>query len=73
MAKLRLLGPLQAYVDGRKEINIDSGRTVHDTLVSLNIPPEAIALVTVNEEIQKKDYLVQEGDIVRILAIIGGG
>ena len=39
----------------------------------LGIPPEVVALVVVNEEHQTKDYILQDQDIVRVLAVIGGG
>lgn len=46
---------------------------MRETLSALNIPPEVIALVVVNEQQQSKDYVIQEGDVVRVLAVIGGG
>jgi sulfur carrier protein ThiS len=30
-------------------------------------------MVSVNEEMQMKDYIIKEGDIIRVLAVIGGG
>jgi molybdopterin converting factor small subunit len=30
-------------------------------------------MVSVNEEMQTKDYVIQEGDAVRLLAVVGGG
>lgn len=70
---LRVLGPLQSYVGGQKELVIDPGHTVRDTLISLGILPDAVALVSVNEELQGKEYIIQEGDTIRIMAVIGGG
>lgn len=70
---LRVSGSLQAYVNGKKELFIEPGHTIRDTLASLGILPEAVAVVSVNEELQAKDYIIQEGDIVRIMAVIGGG
>jgi molybdopterin converting factor small subunit len=32
-----------------------------------------VALVVVNEVQQSKDYVIQEGDVIRVLAVIGGG
>jgi sulfur carrier protein ThiS len=46
---------------------------VRQALVELGIPPEVVALVVVNEEQQAKDYVLQDGDVVRVLAVIGGG
>ena len=71
--KLFVLGPLQSYVGGKKELDISPGQTVREMLVSLDILPEAVALVSVNEELQAKDYIIQEGDAIRIMAVIGGG
>ena len=72
-ATLRPSGALRSYIGERDEIQVESGRTVRETLVSLGIPPELIALVMVNAEQQSKDYVIQEGDVVRVLAVIGGG
>jgi sulfur carrier protein ThiS len=72
-ATLHPSGALKFYIGGKTEIAVESGRTVRETLSTLNIPPEVIALVVVNEEQQTKDYILQEGDVVRVLAVIGGG
>ncbi len=72
-ATLRPSGALRSYIGERDEIQVESGRTVRETLVSLGIPPELIALVVVNGEQQSKDYVIQEGDVVRVLTVIGGG
>jgi sulfur carrier protein ThiS len=72
-ATLRPSGALRSYIGERNEIQVEVGRTVGETLSALKIPPEVIALVMVNEEQQSKDYVIQEGDVVRVLAVIGGG
>ena len=72
-ALLRPSGALAAYIGGQKEIAVETGHTVREVLSGLKIPPEVVALVVVNEEPQTKDYLIQEGDIIRVLAVIGGG
>jgi sulfur carrier protein ThiS len=72
-ATLRPSGALKAYIGGKTEITIEAGHTVRETLSALNIPPEVVALVVVNEEQQTKEYFLQEGDVVRVLAVIGGG
>ena len=60
-------------VGGQSEIQVEIGRTVRETLSALGIVPEVVALVMVNEEQRSKDYVIQEGDIIRVLAVIGGG
>ena len=72
-AILRPSGSLRDVVSGRAEVEVETGRTVRQTLESLGIVPEVVALVVVNEVQQSKDYVIQEGDVIRVLAVIGGG
>lgn len=72
-AKLRLIGGLKNFVGGRDNFHVAPGRSVRETLASLGIIPETVALVVVNDEHQTKDYIIQEGDTIRVLAVIGGG
>ncbi len=72
-ATLRLSGSLRDVIGGQSEIQVESGRTVRETLANLGIVPEVVALVVVNEEQRSKDYVIQEGDVIRVLAVIGGG
>jgi sulfur carrier protein ThiS len=64
---------LKDYVGGRAEVAVEPGQTVRDALRFLKIPPEIVAFVSVNGEQQTKDYCIQPGDIVKVLAVIGGG
>lgn len=72
-ATLRPSGALRDLVKGLAEVQVETGRTVRDTLVGLGIVPEVVALVVVNEQQKSKEYVIQEGDIIRVLAVIGGG
>lgn len=72
-AILRPSGALRDAIGGQAEVQVETGRTVRDTLTVLGIVPEVVALVVVNEEQQSKDYVIQEGDVIRVLAVIGGG
>jgi sulfur carrier protein ThiS len=72
-ATLRPSGALTSYIGGKREIAVEAGLSVRETLEALKIPSEVVALVVVNEEQRSKDYVLQEGDIVRVLAVIGGG
>jgi sulfur carrier protein ThiS len=42
-------------------------------LTTLGIDPDLVAGVIVNGELQTKDYILQEKDVVKLLAVIGGG
>ena len=72
-ATLRPSGSLRDLVGGQAEVQVETGRTVRATLAALGIVPEVVALVVVNEEQRSKDYVIQEGDVIRVLAVIGGG
>lgn len=72
-ALLRPSGALRDVVGGQSEIQVESGRTVRETLAALGIVPETVALVMVNDVQKTKDYVIQEQDNIRVLAVIGGG
>jgi len=72
-ATLRLGASLKALINGQTEYVIDAGKTVKETLSLIGIKPEVVALVTVNEIMETKEYVIRENDIVRLMAVIGGG
>jgi len=70
---IKPLGMLKNYVGDMKETNVVAGISVRETLMNIGINPDLVAGVFVNDEQQTKDYILQEGDIVKLLAVIGGG
>jgi sulfur carrier protein ThiS len=70
---IRPMGMLKDYIGGQKEIAIKSGHTIREAMVSFGMPPEVVALIVVNDEHQTKDCVLKDGDVVRLLAVIGGG
>jgi sulfur carrier protein ThiS len=72
-AQIRPIGALKSYIGGQTEVAVDAGRTVRETMTALGIPREVIALVLVNDAQQQKDYVVQDGDVVRLIPVLGGG
>ena len=72
-AIIRPLGMLKSYIGELKETTVEAGNSVRDTLASLGIDPQLVAGVFVNDEQQTKDYILQDGDVVKLLAVIGGG
>jgi sulfur carrier protein ThiS len=72
-ATIRPLGMLKTYIGNRKETNVEAGFTVRQTLIKIGINPDLVAGVFVNDEQQNKDYIVQDGDMIKLLAVIGGG
>jgi sulfur carrier protein ThiS len=72
-ATIRPLGMLKSYIGELKETSVEAGRSVRETLVTVGINPDLVAGVFVNGEQQTKDYILQDGDVVKLLAVIGGG
>jgi len=70
---IRPFGFLKTYINGEIEKTVAAGHTVRQTMQDLGIPSDVVALVLVNDESQPKDYVLQDGDIVKLLAVIGGG
>jgi sulfur carrier protein ThiS len=70
---VRPLGMLKEYIGGQPETMVEAGRTIRETMQALGIPPELAALVLVNDEQQDKDYMLQDGDVLKLMAVIGGG
>jgi len=72
-AELRLIGSLKSYVGGRESVAVETGQTVRQALAALGVRPEIIALVIVNGTQRPKDHVLEDGDRVELLAVIGGG
>jgi sulfur carrier protein ThiS len=72
-ATLRLMGMLKEYTGGKSETVVPAGQTIRAAVQALGMPPELAALVLVNDQPQPKDYMIQEGDVVKLMAVIGGG
>jgi sulfur carrier protein ThiS len=72
-AIIRPLGMLKTYIGDLKETSVESGFSVRQTITLLGINPDLVAGVFVNDEQQSKEYIVQDGDVVKLLAVIGGG
>jgi sulfur carrier protein ThiS len=70
---VRPFGILKSYIGDLKETTVEAGHPVREMLTSLGINPDLVAGVFVNDEQQTKDYVLQDGDVVKLLAVIGGG
>jgi sulfur carrier protein ThiS len=72
-ATIRPYGILKAYIGGAFETSIEAGVTIRQAMVNFGMPPEVVALVLVNEEQETKDYVIRDGDYIKLIAVIGGG
>lgn len=55
-----------------QEFKVRSGMTIRSALLRLNIQPEAV-LPTRDGELLTDDEILQEGDGIRLIAVISGG
>ena len=73
-ALLRPLGHLKSLVSDRTELTVPAGISIREALTLVHIPPEVVALVVINGVHQTdKDAILNEGDVVKLMAVIGGG
>ncbi|HNT23054.1 MAG TPA: MoaD/ThiS family protein [Anaerolineales bacterium] len=72
-ATVRPYGILKEYINHQNETQVAAGQTIRQAIQSFRMPPEVVALVLVNDEQQDKDYIIQDGDYIKLLAVIGGG
>ncbi len=72
-AYIRPLGQLKHLFDDQVEVQVASGQTVRALLTEKNIRPELVAGVIVNGSLQTKDYCIQEGDEIKLMAVMSGG
>ena len=68
------IGHLKDMVNGHATLTVTAGITVREALQRVNIPSEMVALVVINGVHQAdKDVVLNEGDVVKVMAVIGGG
>ena len=72
-ATIRLGASLKNLLGGKDTFTVEPGQTVRETIRPLGINPELVAMVSVNDELQNKDYVIQDRDEIRLMAVIGGG
>jgi molybdopterin converting factor small subunit len=76
-AQIKPTGLLKSYTGGQPLILIQAselnGKSIRDFLIYLKIPSEMVAMVLVNSILQEKEYLVQDGDVIQLVPLIGGG
>lgn len=69
------VGILRQYAGGQEAISLEgwAGRPVQEMLHHLGIPSALVGAVLANGSLVQKDYLLQEGDEVRLVPLLGGG
>ena len=74
MVRLRPIGHLKSMVANQAELIVPARVSVREALALINIPYEVVALVVINGvHTTDKDTLLKDGDVVKLMAVIGGG
>jgi sulfur carrier protein ThiS len=72
-AYIRPIGVLKSFIGDKPEAIVEAGRTLRQAIAELGIPVESVAMVLVNDNPQPKDYVLQEGDVARLIMAVSGG
>ena len=64
---------LKSYVGDKKQVTVEAGASVHETLRQIGINPDLVAGAFLKDDQLSKDYIVQDGDVIKVIAVIGGG
>lgn len=67
------VGFLREYTGGQERLELAAGSTVAEMLEMVGIPPSLVAGVIRDGELVAKDYCPQDREIIKVLAIMGGG
>jgi sulfur carrier protein ThiS len=70
---IRPIGVLKSFIGDKPEAIVEAGRTLRQAIAELGIPVESVAMVLVNDNPQPKDYVLQEGDVARLIMAVSGG
>jgi sulfur carrier protein ThiS len=72
-AYIRPIGVLKSFIGDKPEAIVEPGCTLHQAIMELGIPVESVAMILVNDTRQPKDYVLQEGDVARLIMAVSGG
>jgi sulfur carrier protein ThiS len=70
---IRPVGQLKSFFNNQSTITVEAGQTVREILIAAKILPELVAGVVVNGDLQSKDYVLQDADDVKLMAVMSGG
>lgn len=67
------VGFLREYAGGQERLELAAGSTVAEMLEEAGIPSALVAGVMRDGELLSKDYRPQEGETIKVMAVMGGG
>ncbi|MBI4712436.1 MAG: MoaD/ThiS family protein [Planctomycetes bacterium] len=69
-------GILRSYIgqtESAKETEIPAAKSIKEIIADLAIPEGMVMLVSVNDQQQSFDYIVKEGDDIKLIPPVSGG
>lgn len=75
MVRVIPVGMLRKYVDGQEMMDLEgwAGRSVRALLESLGMPSPLVGAVLIHGDLVTKDHLLQDGEEVKLIPLVGGG
>lgn len=75
MIRVVPVGMLRQYVGGQESMSLAgwAGRTVRALIESLGMPSPLVGAVLIHGNLVTKDHLLQEGEEVKLIPLVGGG
>ena len=73
--RVKGFGAVRKYVEqkGKEVFEVDDSFSIRDIIKHLNIKPELVAVVTVNDNRVSKDFRPRDGDEIFLLNMVSGG
>ncbi len=72
-ARIIPVGQARQFVAERTLVEVEPGRTIADTLTDLGVPLNMVVVARSDGTHLPKTRVVQPGDVLRLISIIGGG
>lgn len=78
MVTVRMFSHLTKHLPSEAErdtwtVALDADATAADLLRQLDFPPDIPRIITVNDENREEDFLLQEGDVLKVFPVAMGG
>ncbi|MGA9351849.1 MAG: MoaD/ThiS family protein [Anaerolineae bacterium] len=67
------VGFLKEYTGGQDRLELAAGPTVAEMLEEVGIPPALVAAVVRGDDLVPKEYRPQDGETIKVIAVMGGG
>ncbi len=77
MAEISVIpvGMLRQYVGGKERLALAgwAGRSISELLETLGIPSALVGVVLIGGQLVDKGHLLQDGEEIKLIALVGGG